>query len=365
MKSTWFGRLIRWLDGRAEAAGSTKDAAGGGARGGDNDRHNHARARRIGFFRFYGQRVIDAARAVTRRYRGKGLAERALLFGGGVAVVLGLALGWVWLGSRWPSPATPEPGLQELASQRPVESGESTGGAPASAGAPETLAPGAGSEAGLAASPAAVARNTDEGSSATGASSGPTTGAATQRDAGDAAGEPARATDVPETRQAPASSQAQAAQSTPATVAATRVEPSLPAVSVTSMVWPVSGGDLVRGYGWYRHPVFGDWRHSSTVVMRPGESGEVHAALAGRVRDVVDEGGLWRVTIDHAGGWRTEYEGLIEVAVGSYQVVETGEVIGRAERAGEYGVGFTVRQGEVAVNPVSLIGGGTVPVLAP
>jgi len=140
----------------------------------------------------------------------------------------------------------------------------------------------------------------------------------------------------------------------------------LPVVSASDMVWPVSGS-IVRPYGWYRHPVFGDWRHtSSTAILPEGDDPTVRAALSGRVRDVVYEGGLWRVSIEHAGGLMTEYEGLEAVSVASYAVVSTGAAIGTAPAPTTgRAVSFKMTSGGAAVDPERVLGGLDVPVQAP
>lgn len=135
--------------------------------------------------------------------------------------------------------------------------------------------------------------------------------------------------------------------------------------TVADMIWPVSGS-IERPFGWYRHPVFGDWRHDSSVSLAPQDDLEVRASLAGRVRDVVREGGLWRVSIEHDGGLTSEYEGLLAVNVQSYALIDTGAPIGTAPDP-ESGrtVGFTLLSDGSAVDPQTLIGGPGLPVLAP
>lgn len=141
-----------------------------------------------------------------------------------------------------------------------------------------------------------------------------------------------------------------------ASAAPRRTDPALPVVSVDQMVWPVAG-EVVRPFGWYRYPALGEWRYSTAVHLRPeAETAEVRAALAGRVKDVVNEGGVWRLAIEHSGGWTTEYEGLADVNVSSFQIVSTDQVIGWADRLSPAGVSFTVRQGGEAVDPTSLVG---------
>ncbi len=132
------------------------------------------------------------------------------------------------------------------------------------------------------------------------------------------------------------------------------------------LVWPVSGS-ISRPFGWYRHPVFGDWRHDASVALIPEEGEQtVRATLAGRVRDVVREGGLWRVSIEHDGGLRSEYEGLRSVDVASFTEVTTGSVIGEAPdpESGRV-VGFTLISDGSPIDPQTLIGGESLPVLAP
>lgn len=130
--------------------------------------------------------------------------------------------------------------------------------------------------------------------------------------------------------------------------------PSIPAASVDSMVWPAEG-EVTKPFGWHRHPVFNDWRYSPGVAIQPlQEERTVRAALAGRVKDAVNEGGLWRLSVEHDGGWLTEYEGLAEVYVDSLAVVATGEPLGVAAEGLPSGIFFAVRRGGEAVDPVAV-----------
>lgn len=143
------------------------------------------------------------------------------------------------------------------------------------------------------------------------------------------------------------------------------LRPDVPTASVSSMEWPVVGG-MLQPYGWYRHPVFGDWRHASSVVLQPAaDQKQVTSALAGRVSDVVNSGGRWRVTIRHSGGWETEYDGLASVDVASFEVVATGQVIGSASDGSPQGVAFAVYHDGVAVDPSEILGEPTAMVGAP
>lgn len=137
----------------------------------------------------------------------------------------------------------------------------------------------------------------------------------------------------------------------------------VPVGAAEEMVWPVSGS-VVRPFGWYRHPVFAEWRHaSSTALVVDGDDRTVRAVLAGRVRDVVNEGGFWRVTIEHAGGLTSEYEGLVAIDVHSYASVSTGAPIGVApDRASGRQIAFALYQDGDPVDPQAYFGDLAAPV---
>lgn len=139
-------------------------------------------------------------------------------------------------------------------------------------------------------------------------------------------------------------------------------DPALPAVSLSEMAWPVTG-DIIRPFGWYRYPALSEWRYSHAVVLQPAAGvTDVRAALAGRVHDVVNEAGSWRLRIAHAGGLFTEYEGLSAVSVASYQIVETGQVIGHVDEVSTSGLRFTVLHGEEPIDPTQYLSAGVSPV---
>lgn len=324
-----------------------------------------------GFFRFYGQRVVDALRRVYGSRKERTPLQRSFAFLTVVLVAVGVYAGWT--GSLLRRPA-----IHSEFADRLDDSGSSTLselplGAPFSDGA---TAAGEGWAANTAESDPSdpVAQVPDDATFALAfdpRTPAPASGGddrvsvvlPSQLETTESLStDPAEAATAPSAESSAEDNTARSIAS-PASASSSPSTPgraSLPPVSITSMVLPVSG-EVLQPYGWHRHPVFGEWRHSSSVVLEPSEDGLVRAALAGRVRDVVYEGGLWRVHIDHAGGWQTEYAGLLEVSVGSYQVVDTGQVIGSLDPQAGWGVSFAVRQGEVAVNPLSLIDEGAVP----
>src|SRR5690606_32522731 len=126
-------------------------------------------------------------------------------------------------------------------------------------------------------------------------------------------------------------------------------------------------GSIVRPFGWYRHPVFGDWRHASSMAIEvDARDRAVRATMAGRVRDVVNEGGVWRLTIEHADGLMSSYEGLVAVDVRSFETVDTGAKVGTAPEPGMgRTVAFSLLSNGEPIDPHGVINGPGLPVLAP
>lgn len=365
MNSTWMSKLTSWWKGR-------KSVTTEGVRGANGEENapneservtdSHARSRRIGFFRFYGQRAVDGLRRVYGRRGDRTPLQRSMVVVTAVLVVGGGYAGWAGILQR------PEPIQTDLTDglweSSPVEFAELLPGSdfPGTTDSVELAEgdPEVGTAATLeAAEPAEPAQpaTADLSDSTLLALALDPRGSQAEADGLDRTTLPSPS---PSESRPSEDSAAPGTSQSPQPPTVSRPQASLPPVSVTSMVLPVSG-EVIQPYGWYRHPVFGDWRHTSSVVLKPDEDGLVRAALAGRVRDVVYEGGIWRVHIEHSGGWSTEYSGLLDVEVGSYQVVDTGQVIGQIDPHVGWGVSFAVRQGEVAVNPMSLINQGALP----
>lgn len=115
---------------------------------------------------------------------------------------------------------------------------------------------------------------------------------------------------------------------------------------IKSLVWPASGR-VRRGFGWYRDPVFLDWRFDDKVWISVKAETPVKAAMAGRVEHV-ELSPLVTITLDHGSGWRTTYAGLDpeSVAVSAGQEVAAGGILGRSPSAGADGASSLAPGGE-------------------
>jgi len=91
---------------------------------------------------------------------------------------------------------------------------------------------------------------------------------------------------------------------------------------------PVTG-QLMAGFGWQRHPEYGDWRYFDGVVLSAHQ--ELIAASGSGMVHVLEG---TKIKIDHGDGWETIYEDLDAVLVSDGQVVVQGETIGRKTGAG-------------------------------
>ncbi len=88
-------------------------------------------------------------------------------------------------------------------------------------------------------------------------------------------------------------------------------------------------GEVVAGFGWQRHPQYGDWRYIDGVIFSTGV--ELVAASAPGVAYVVGPG---QIRIEHGSGWETIYEDVDVVLVSDGQRVPQGQTIGRKTSAG-------------------------------
>lgn len=101
-----------------------------------------------------------------------------------------------------------------------------------------------------------------------------------------------------------------------------------------TLLKPVSG-KIIQGPGWYYHPVFDDWRYQHGIEFE-GDSGDiVMAATSGKVVSVTeDEYKGILVTIEHSGGWITQYGHLLKATVSPGEKVGKGQEIGRLGSTG-------------------------------
>lgn len=130
----------------------------------------------------------------------------------------------------------------------------------------------------------------------------------------------------------------------------------MPAFVPDDAIMPVTG-QIVRSTGWYRHPVFDDWRMSTGVVIvpdRPG--GDVRVAYPGVVEEVRKTAkGDWAVQVVHKDDWRSTYSGLESTSVRPHDVVSQGAVIGKSAGAASTEVSFSLRHHQTIVDPVAYL----------
>lgn len=106
------------------------------------------------------------------------------------------------------------------------------------------------------------------------------------------------------------------------------------AVSPATMIRPASG-KVIEEFGWYKHPVYDDWRFHGGVDIGCPQGTPVYAALPGTVEQVYDDPELGRtVVLSHPGNLKTVYGHCSAVSVSPGQKVDQGVVIARAGASG-------------------------------
>lgn len=79
-------------------------------------------------------------------------------------------------------------------------------------------------------------------------------------------------------------------------------------VSFDELIWPVRG-EVVTPFGWYRHPVYGDWRFNAGIEF--SAVGEVvRTVLAGEIVSVTSNDLETELIIDHGSGWTSVYRSI-------------------------------------------------------
>lgn len=136
----------------------------------------------------------------------------------------------------------------------------------------------------------------------------------------------------------------------------TMSEEALGVFNLSRLTWPLHG-EVGTGFGWWRHPMYKDWRMHTGVNIKSPVGAAVRASLPGRVVDIHHDNYLRTVVVvEHGGGVRTVYGNLQEVTVGLGSAVAQGQVIGRTApkvtapaQGGE--LYFELRHNGEAVNP--------------
>lgn len=133
-------------------------------------------------------------------------------------------------------------------------------------------------------------------------------------------------------------------------------EEALGALNLSKLVWPVQGA-VKTGYGWWRHPLYRDWRLHTGIAITTPVGSSVRAALPGRVVDIYHDNYLRTVVVlEHSGQVRTVYGNLQDVAVTLGTSVAQGRVLGRAaasvEDVNSGEAYFEVRHRGQAIDPL-------------
>lgn len=125
----------------------------------------------------------------------------------------------------------------------------------------------------------------------------------------------------------------------------------LPALSFEHIIWPVQG-EIKTPFGWYRHPVYGDWRFNAGLEFEV--SGEtVRTVLPGEVISVTSNGLETELVINHGSGWSSTYRSIKAISVGPGDRVRQNQDIALPENSGI--VFFGLSHEDEPVNPQAFL----------
>lgn len=131
-----------------------------------------------------------------------------------------------------------------------------------------------------------------------------------------------------------------------------RPQPELePAVSFEHLIWPVQG-EVNTPFGWYRHPVYGDWRFNAGLEFQT-TSEQVRTVLAGTVRSVTSTDVDTELVIDHGSGWTSIYRSIRGINVVPGERVQQNQTIALPEGTGLVYFGLT--HNNEPVNPQAFL----------
>ena len=105
--------------------------------------------------------------------------------------------------------------------------------------------------------------------------------------------------------------------------------------------------------GWYRHPLYGDWRLSPGIEIKPEKPGEeVVSSYDGVVTQVSKSRTRGSdVVLTHGDDCRSEDRGLEEVVVEPMQTGAGGRLLGTSMKDDQAAVAFVLRRGDDLVDP--------------
>jgi len=118
--------------------------------------------------------------------------------------------------------------------------------------------------------------------------------------------------------------------------------------------WPVERGSISRGYGPYRHPVFGTDMDNKGIDIRTEPNASVRAVFDGKVISIVSNPIYKNAVIVSHGDYFTVYTKLESVNVQKGQSISAKQTIGRVytdNESNETELHFEVWQGNAIMNP--------------
>ncbi|MGI6148860.1 MAG: M23 family metallopeptidase [Firmicutes bacterium] len=121
-------------------------------------------------------------------------------------------------------------------------------------------------------------------------------------------------------------------------------------VSFEYLIWPAKG-EISTPFGWYRHPVYNDWRFNSGIELAVTDE-LVRTVLPGRVVSVGSDSFQTELVIDHGGGWQSIYRSVEALTVSPGQEVSQNQTIGRAANGSLF---FSLSHNGKPVNPMAFL----------
>ena len=118
--------------------------------------------------------------------------------------------------------------------------------------------------------------------------------------------------------------------------------------------WPVERGTVSRGYGPYKHPVYGGDMDNKGIDIKTDKSANVRAVFEGKVISVVNNPIYKNAVIVSHGDFFTVYTKLESVNVSKGQTISAKQIIGKVytdEDTKETEIHFELWQGNATQNP--------------
>ncbi len=127
-----------------------------------------------------------------------------------------------------------------------------------------------------------------------------------------------------------------------------RLEEEVLSISFDRLLWPVKA-EVTTSYGWYRHPVYKDWRFNGGVALQTATNDGIRSVLPGRVETVKPGGQGYEIVIEHGSGWHTVYRDIQNVSVVPGENVNQNQIIADAGTHGN--LFFALHYDRLPVDP--------------